>query len=174
MAWEYPAWTQRGGNPADKKNFPVLMNELKGALGRDYMISLTAAGDTNLAFPAYELKVLSKLVDQINVRPFDFAGAWNKRAYHHSPLNDVQTHQSVSSTVKFYLENGVPADKLVVGIPFYGRTFLLKDDMSSLDGNESLSKLSGLGEATEGSFKGPWIGDKLLLGYHEVFEMRII
>jgi chitinase len=50
---------------------------------------------------------------------YDFHGAWDSQTGFLANLyaSDI----SVDSVMKYYLREGVPANKLVVGMPFYGR-----------------------------------------------------
>lgn len=189
LAWEYPTWYLTGGLPQDANNFPILIKELRDALGTQYLLSLTVTGDPSLARQAYKLKAIAHNVDQFNIRTFDYAGEWGKMAYHHSALKDTAPKESVEKTVNFYLSNGVPAEKLVVGVPVYGRTFILQQQPSQLapknagastapsgDGkprNVNITKISGLGEPTSGGFQGMWTPDPQSVGFHEVCKYNL-
>lgn len=65
-------------------------------------------------------------------------------------------HQSV----EYWLEQGAPAEKLVVGIPAYGRSFTLAS-----------SSKNGIGSKTIGPGKaGPYTREGGMLGYNEICE----
>ncbi|CAL8109498.1 unnamed protein product [Orchesella dallaii] len=165
LAWEYPAWSLTGGSAKDKKNLLLLLRELRDAFGNSTLLVLTVSGDRYVAEPAYDIKAIDKFVDQFNVRAFDFAGAWNELANHHAPLKDKEGHRSVQEAIQFYLDGGAKPEKIVLGIPFYGRTFLLKED-PPLQGD--VMNTSGLGKPIRSGFKGNWVPDTLLGGYHEI------
>jgi chitinase len=40
---------------------------------------------------------------------------------------ELRRYNNVAGAVDFYVEHGVPVDKLVLGVPFYGRGFRVKD-----------------------------------------------
>src|SRR5690606_5237731 len=77
-----------------------------------------------------ELDKISEIVDYINIMTYDFNGSWSPITGHNAPLfedpkaleNDVHPH-NVAVAVKGHLEHGVPKRKLVLGIPFYGRSW---------------------------------------------------
>ena len=58
---------------------------------------------------------------------------------------------------------GVPAEKLVMGIPFYGRSFVLNDPSKYLPGKNAKSKKEG--------FDGPYTQEKGFLAYFEICTM---
>jgi chitinase len=66
---------------------------------------------------------LASVYDQINLMSYGMSGAWSGwRSWHSSPLYHElsSTPMSIDSTVDLYLEAGVPAEKIGVGIGFYG------------------------------------------------------
>ena len=72
------------------------------------------------------------------------------------------------TSIKDYAMNvwrskGVPANKLVMGIPFYGRSFVLNDAANYLPGNTATSKKEG--------FSGPYTQENGFLAYFEICTM---
>ena len=45
LDWEYPGTAERGGNPADTKNYVSLVREMRAAFGTRFGISVTLAPD---------------------------------------------------------------------------------------------------------------------------------
>jgi chitinase len=133
--WEYPGLPgdRNRHRPEDKQNFTSLMAELRTALDRDAAASgrhrlLTFAAG---AFPDYlshtEMAKLSSSVDFVNLMAYDFRVAeGGDEAGHHANLyvhpNDPR-QSSADRAVQDFLAAGVPAAKLVLGIPFYGRAW---------------------------------------------------
>ena len=65
------------------------------------------------------------LVDHIFVMAYDMHGSWDTYSDFGAPLYNPQERSpqyknSVHDGVQAYLNAGVPADKLVLGMPFYG------------------------------------------------------
>lgn len=48
-----------------------------------------------------------------------------KYGVHHNPLYSTDTQISVDSSVNFWLKNGFPKEKLLIGVESYARTYTL-------------------------------------------------
>ncbi len=124
--WEFPA-------AADKPNVTLLMREFRkqlDALGRTnhqhYLLTMFGpAGEQN--FSNIELAKVGRTLDFYNVQGYDFHGTWETSTNHASPLFDSTQDPDradnfyLDYTVNGFLKAGVPARKLVLGIPLYGR-----------------------------------------------------
>jgi chitinase len=144
--WEYPG--QRGnGNvnrPEDKENFTALMAELRTALdadgaARNRRLLLTFAAGASPSFLEHtEMAKVQASVDYVNLMTYDFrVASVEKVAGHHAnlfdnPLDDRQ--RSGDRSVREFLAAGVPAQKLVLGVPFYGRGWTNVAEAPSMDG----------------------------------------
>lgn len=114
--WEYPG-SSRGGissSPYDKDNFLLLMRDLRKKLGRKSL--LTMASPATVGF--YEFKPLMKYVDWVNVMGYDL----NRPPYHQSSLfrSALSGDMTVDEGIRAHISGGVPPEKIVLGIPFYG------------------------------------------------------
>ncbi|KAF6761288.1 glycoside hydrolase family 18 protein [Ephemerocybe angulata] len=65
---------------------------------------------------------MDRYLDFWNLMSYDFSGSWEKIANHQANLYGGPI--SASEAVDFYISKGVRKDKLVLGIPLYGRSFL--------------------------------------------------
>ena len=76
-------------------------------------------------------------MDWINVMTYDYAGDWTDYAGHHSPLfasskPPGEANRSTEATMRYLVEErGMPADRLAVGIPLYGRGFAVAEPYAS-------------------------------------------
>lgn len=133
--WEYPAGGGEPKNvvrPEDPANFLLFLADLRAHLdaqgekdGRHYLLTIAAPAGKSQRKPI-NWKVAQASLDFINVMAYDFSGAWSSTTGFNAPLFDPaagtsDAEGSASSAIKFYLDAGVPADKLVLGVPFYGR-----------------------------------------------------
>lgn len=104
-----------------------------------------AAKDQIAALPAADL---AKIVDFLNVKAYDFTGPWSPFTGYHSNLymssetSVLQgTPRCADDAIKEYLQANVPAEKINLVIPAYGRAF---------DNTE------GLGRTFQGVGQGSW------------------
>ncbi|MFC5530141.1 glycosyl hydrolase family 18 protein [Cohnella yongneupensis] len=139
LDWEFPVADGMSTNtmrPDDKHNFTLLLQEIRKQLdsaekldGRGYLLTIAAG-----AFPSYvnnvELAALSGIVDWMNLMTYDFHGDWDHAsgllaslyADSKSPRGQQAT-DNINAVIDLYVKAGVPAKKLVLGIPFYGRSW---------------------------------------------------
>ena len=113
LDWEYPTVSVAGINssPADTKNFTLLIKAIRKAIGNDkYLTFASLAEGKYVDMPAIE-----KYVNYINVMTYDM----NNRPEHHSPLFSVGSETSCKKAIDSHINLGIPAKKLVLGIPFY-------------------------------------------------------
>lgn len=119
--WEYPAYPGNTGNiirPEDTGNFTLLLAEFRKQLNQvDKNLLLTVASPAGEARTKIDLGHIHKYLDFINVMTYDFHGPWDSQTGFQANLyaSDI----SVDSAIAYYLNQGVPASKLVVGMPFY-------------------------------------------------------
>lgn len=114
--WEYPTSGLAGisSSPDDKVNFNLLMKDLREVLGPERLLTLASS-----AYAEYiDFRSCIRYVDFVNIMAYDMADA----PKHHSPLySSENTKGSCDGAVKAHVDAGVPADRLVLGVPFYGR-----------------------------------------------------
>jgi chitinase len=64
-------------------------------------------------------------LDLINLMAYDFAGTWSPQAGHHAQLYPGSSDEpSGSAAVDYVISRGFPPQKLILGVPVYGRSFL--------------------------------------------------
>lgn len=149
LDWEYPGLAGPGirHRDDDKRNFTLLLQTLRqhlDALGAkrsrqaDNHYLLTAALADGEFTNFVELDRIHAYLDWIDLMTYDFHNSLTPTTGHHSALRRSKTsaagERSVERAVRQYLDAGVPARKLVVGVPLYGRAFAdVKADNDGLD-----------------------------------------
>ncbi len=126
LDWEYPVSGGAAGvthRPQDKQNFTLLLKAIREKLDRQSRqdgkrYRLTIAGGAGTGYlNCIEPKAVSELVDHIFLMAYDFSGPWDSRTGHNAPLDGAD------AAITAWIQQGVPAEKLVLGIPLYGYIF---------------------------------------------------
>ena len=125
MDWEYP------NGPQDGENFTALVAEFRrqldayGTAAHTERPMLTIAAAPGLGrYPGVDWPAVAGVVDQVGLMNYDYNGRWQKMTGILAPLYGIPGLRLESgnndSTVSEYERAGVPAAKLLMGIPFYG------------------------------------------------------
>jgi chitinase len=118
LDWEYPSGR-------DNKNFIKLVKDLREAFNNAGIELLTAALPSFDFRNGYDINELNKFLDWFGIMTYDFHGSWSDHSGHNSPIysSPLDSCGSIDQSVNYYLAKGIPRDKLLIGIPLYGRTF---------------------------------------------------
>lgn len=133
--WEYPGMAGAGHSfrAEDKQNFTLLLEELRKRFnvetksrGRHLVLTIAAgASDDYLAHT--EIKKVQPFVDAVNLMAYDYSlPSVDAVTGHNAPLfaNPAAPKRgSVDASVEAFERAGVPARKIVVGVPFYGHAW---------------------------------------------------
>jgi chitinase len=137
LDWEYPTGGGEPGNverPEDSENFVLLLAELRAQLnaqeaedGHHYPLTIALGASRNAYQPLDWERILPSL-DWINVMTYDMSGAWSEVTGFNAPLYNSATSPpeggSADTTISGILALGVPPEKLVMGVPFYGKGWI--------------------------------------------------
>ena len=86
---------------------------------------------------SYELGELAEVLDFINLMTYDMGTAFSATSSFNAPLQEVAEDplgqpmrhwNNVAGAVDYYRQQGVPAHKLVLGVPFYGRGYVVSSE----------------------------------------------
>jgi chitinase len=134
--WEYPG--MRGDSnvyrPEDKENYTLMFKELRAELdtlqqttGKKYLLTTAVGG-----FPSFlrhtEMNKAQQYLDYVNLMTYDYS--W-RTASHHTNLYNASKDSMLNSAdkaVAAFVAAGVPVNKLVMGIAFYGRGLIVEAD----------------------------------------------
>ncbi|RPA80732.1 glycoside hydrolase [Ascobolus immersus RN42] len=126
--WEYPK------NSQEARDFVSLLAECRRQLdehdrttGHHSLLTIAApAGEQHIQHLL--TAEMDRYLDFWNLMGYDFAGSWDSNSGHQANIfpsrsNPASTPFSVDSAVQRYINGGVPAHKIVLGLPLYGRSF---------------------------------------------------
>ena len=146
--WEYPA------DATQAQNMVLLLQAVRDELnsyaaqyaqGHHFLLSIAAPVGPD-HYNKLKLADLGKILDYVNLMAYDFAGSWSKYTGHNAnlhanPDNPNATPFSTDVAVNAYVAGGVPASKIVLGMPIYGRSF---------------QQTEGIGKLYNGIGQGSW------------------
>jgi len=136
--WEYPGQGIAGirYRAEDRQNFTRLLQALRAGLdvasaqdGRagDGRYTLTIASADREYFEHTEMEKLHVYLDWLNVMSYDFFNSLTPTTGHHAGLYKsalaTASDRDADSSIRQHLAAGIPPEKLVLGVAFYGRGF---------------------------------------------------
>ncbi|KAF2365039.1 Serine proteases trypsin domain [Trinorchestia longiramus] len=143
IMWQSPA--DRGGVPSDKENLVKLCQELKEALKpRGYRLTIGVMSSKRVIDNGYDLAGLAQHVDAVYLLAYDYHGKWERKTGLNAPLyprtgeTARDLTKNVNFTVSYLIQKGVPPQKLILGLPMFGRGFFLADPANRHLGANSL------------------------------------
>jgi len=139
--WRFPVdggATPETASDEDTSNFVSLLRTLREELDeasdtddRSYLLTALVPSSEAL-YQYFDLGAMHPYLDWMNVSTYGYTGAWSEVASPHAPLyasqrdprsETEQTLYNVDGTVNDFLNMGVPAEKIVIGLGFYAQTW---------------------------------------------------
>ena len=113
--WEYPTSDMAGisCSPSDTKNFTLLMRDLREVLGRDRLLTMASASNAQYV----DFREAVQYMDFVNVMTYDMGDPPKHNA---ALYRSSMCSESCDESVAKHFNKGVPYEKIVLGIPFYG------------------------------------------------------
>ncbi|KAF1977159.1 family 18 glycoside hydrolase [Bimuria novae-zelandiae CBS 107.79] len=150
--WEYPQ------NPEQGQQLLWLLQEIRAAMDayatklegetgtRPHFVLTIAAPAGEANYKNMPLRALAQTLDFINLMAYDYSGSWDPSSGHQANLFPSHSCPSCTpfnsqSVIDVYVAQGVPANKIVLGMSLYGRSFANTD---------------GIGKSYSGTGPGSW------------------
>ncbi|KAI1119842.1 hypothetical protein F5Y10DRAFT_283740 [Nemania abortiva] len=165
LDWEYPGAPDRGGMPRDIPNYVSLLQDIRtrwDGMGNGWGLSFTAPS-SYWYMRWFDIGNLTAAADWVNLLTYDLHGSWDSPedqigsfVYAHTNLTEI------TDAFDLLWRNNVPANKVNMGIGFYGRTFTLADKSCTSPG----CPFSAPGN------QGPCSQQPGILSYKEITDIR--
>lgn len=180
--WEYPGDLTRGGSPDDFANFIEFLKECSAAFKTATpSLLLTYASPAIVPSGVPEtykdnpdsyfqwLAECSAYLDRFNIMAYDYHGPFDNPMLTgvNAPLNQDTNPNSllfIEETLQNYLKNGVPASKIVLGMPTYGHSYSGVSTLTEKDTSPGKP-------FTSAGSPGPSTGTPGFLAYFEIADM---
>ncbi|XP_004581987.2 chitinase-3-like protein 2 isoform X1 [Ochotona princeps] len=166
--WIYP-------DLKDKIRFTALIHELAEAFQKEFantnkerlLLTAGVAAWRQMIDNSYQIEKLAKDLDFINLLSFDFHGFWERPLVtgHNSPLRKgyrdrgMSSYLNVEYALGYWAHKLMPTEKIIMGIPTYGRSFTLASADTAVG-----ASASGPGAP------GPITGSSGILAYYEICQ----
>lgn len=126
LDWEYPGWFTPSKKDAEAEKYTALVKELNEALkakNNQYLLTAALPGGAE-GYQRYDLKECSKYLDFIHIMTYDLEAS--SKVYHHTAVyanlgKGTATNAAAHESVELFRLKGVPVEKIVIGIAFYGK-----------------------------------------------------
>ncbi|KAL0075401.1 glycoside hydrolase family 18 protein [Phycomyces blakesleeanus] len=147
LDWEYPnnpdgvSCNEKNANdtPNYLKLIQLLRKKLDAAFPNEHKtisaaVSTTVFRDGNQNPYKKLASGWKNALDYVNIMAYDLAGPWNPKTSSNSPLYSKNGEESIDSSVKQWVAAGIPKNRIVVGVPFYGYTALTTSPATAKSG----------------------------------------
>jgi chitinase len=157
--WEGPATL------AQKSNEALFIEGLRAAfraVDTTWLITM-AIGASDWSGQWCDYATLGQYVDWFNAMEYDFHGSWSSVSGHNAPLNigsdpntDPDAYSIVESMQYLAGTRAIPKNKIVLGLPFYGKSFGTSTLYSSYSGEQDLAYAGIMSTVQRGSWTYVW------------------
>ncbi|KAI0009748.1 glycoside hydrolase superfamily [Xylariaceae sp. FL0662B] len=128
--WEFPS------TDVEKENFVKLLEVCRSAFDRysfqhhlGYRFEISVASPASpLNYQNMDLATMNRYVDTWHLMAYDYSGSWDTVSGHQANVfvnrnNAVSTKLSTHDAIGHYEEQGIHPQKILMGLPLYGRAF---------------------------------------------------
>lgn len=144
LDWEFPA------NLVDQQNLTLLVQGIRARWNQvapALILTMTISAD-DWSAKYFDVAALCPQLDWLDVMTYCYYGSWSGMSGHNAPLysdpRDPLAAGSADESIRQYFhdQRGVPYNKMVLGIPFYGLTFTGTTQLyqRAMGGNATLYK----------------------------------
>ena len=154
--WEYPGMIGDSNvyRPEDKEHYTTLFKDLRGLLdsvakinSKKYFVT-TAIGGSSEYLKHTEMDKVQVYTDFINMMSYDYDESNDGISSHHTNLYTSPGYQhlySADKSIQNLINAGVPPNKIVMGVAFYGKGQVMDSSVNSGLYSKSIKAVHGGG-----------------------------
>lgn len=148
--WEYPtsAAAKISSAQEDTQNYSLMMKAIRKKIGASKLLTLASVADAKYI----DFKTIEPIIDFVNIMTYDMGNPPNHNAglYRSKYTGWISVDEGVTAHVKA----GMPLNKLVLGIPFYGHG---KNGVANFIDYKEVIKLNGFKNQWDDEAKVPFL-----------------
>ncbi|CAF1050004.1 unnamed protein product [Adineta ricciae] len=171
LDWEFPSSNHRENfGLLVKTMHKVFKKEAKKTNKERLIIGLAVGAGKLQVKQGYDVPVLCHYVDMVNVMTYDLYGSWTNKVGHHSALfhrrgeKGLEKELNTNYSMHLWIKAGCPRDRLLIGIPGYGRAFIAT-------GGDPIKAYGQPGGVS--SISSPYLGESGLLAFYEICKNEL-
>nr|XP_022917656.1 probable chitinase 10 isoform X3 [Onthophagus taurus] len=133
LQWTYPGGESIKTENCDRTTFKYLLEELNETFEpMGYILSVAVPASRFKVEDGFDVKTLDKTVSFVNLLAYDFHKERDPIADHAANLyirpydKGLDIFTNVDYSVTYWIKKGMSPEKIVLGIPFFGRSFTLQ------------------------------------------------
>jgi GH18 family chitinase len=151
-----------------------MISGLKKSFSKEGIELLTAALPAFDYRNGYDLDTLKHLFDWMGIMTYDYHGSWTNHAGYNCPLYSTPYDScgSIDASMKYFVSKGVPTEKLLIGMAFYGRVFDAKAPNSPSSGGDALSYVTAMNYVKNG-WEYHWDKDAAVPYLQDVYHRQV-
>uniref|UniRef100_A0A8D3E411 chitinase n=1 Tax=Scophthalmus maximus TaxID=52904 RepID=A0A8D3E411_SCOMX len=159
LDWQFPTNSRRKFTWLCKELLRAFSKEAEETGSPRLLVTSAVSASKGIIDESYEMAKIANYLDFLNVMTYNFHGFWDSVTGHHSPLDQRTADDQLNTAfaMKYWQDQGVPAEKLILGLAAFGRTFTLSTTSSGVG-----APISNVGKA------GPYTMEAGSLSYYEV------
>lgn len=124
--WEYPGIEMATGKDnceTCREDFIALLQAIRDAIGKEKLLTIACAATPD-TWRHSDFARAGKILDFLNVMGYDYnwsvLGAGHQSNLYPSADGEGDPEQCGDRAIRFFLSQGIPAENLTLGVPFYG------------------------------------------------------
>lgn len=133
LDWEFPGFFN---DFTERRNFTLMLGAIRNKLKllKSYKyLSTAVAAPSVIVDLCYEVREIAKLVDFVSIMSYDFHlfSVFTPSTGHNAPLfasrgdREYFAQLNTNFSVHYWIGKGMPRDKILIGLPTYGRGYVL-------------------------------------------------